>query len=140
MTGSALPRWSSLMVVILHTGLGWAHPVTGSPSGHELQSLEDLLERLKEKVQQGDLEVPSYEAGNADDSSYLDLGDSESHPFRQLDLLPPLPQAEVEAQWRKFLASPKRRRHFSGCFGTRLERIGSQTGLGCKIYKPRKDF
>ncbi|KAJ7306625.1 hypothetical protein JRQ81_010035 [Phrynocephalus forsythii] len=134
-----MPRWSSLVLVFLHAGLSWGHPVAGSPTGPELHSLEDLLERLKEKLKDEDLEAPSYEAdGNADDSTYLDLDNSESHPFARLDFQAPLPQAETEAQWRELLVLPKRRRHFSGCFGTRLERIGTQTGLGCKIYKPRR--
>ncbi|XP_053137348.1 natriuretic peptides B-like [Hemicordylus capensis] len=138
MNGISVGCWSSLLLAFLHAGLGSAHPVTWSPSGQELQSLQDLLERLKEKFEQGeretlDLEVPDYRAEDAADVSPFDLADSASH----LNSPSPLQQTEVINQWRKFLASPKRRRHFSGCFGARLERIGTQTGLGCNIYKSR---
>ncbi|XP_015268035.1 PREDICTED: natriuretic peptides B-like [Gekko japonicus] len=122
--------------------LGSAHPVTWSPSSQELQSLQDLLERLKEKFPQGErdsLELAAFDdgAGPAEDGADVDLADFEPFPPSLLHPPGPLQQAEVEEQWRKFLASPKRRRQFSGCFGTRLERIGSRTGLGCNFFKAR---
>ncbi|XP_066493931.1 natriuretic peptides B-like [Tiliqua scincoides] len=136
MNSPSMVGWFCLVLVFLHAGLGSSHPVTRSPSSQELQSLQDLLEQLKEKFQQGegenlDLQVPDYGAGDVGDSLYSDLYAG------QLWSPSPLHQAEVVDQWRRFLASPKRRRHFSGCFGTRLERIGTQTGLGCNIYKAR---
>nr|XP_056721459.1 natriuretic peptides B-like [Euleptes europaea] len=137
--------WSPLLLLCLQAMLGWAHPVTWSPSSQELESLQDLLERLKEKFPQGErdsLELAAFDygAGPEDDGADLDLMDSEPLPPSLLNSQGPLQQAEVEDQWRRFLASPKRRRHFSGCFGTRLERIGSRTGLGCNFFKARRSF
>ncbi|XP_061457914.1 natriuretic peptides B-like [Rhineura floridana] len=126
----ALCCWSFAFLVFSQAGLSSSHPVTRNPSSDELRSLQDLLERLKETFQEDE-----WEAGEMDDGADFDLSDSEAPPSGQLRVQTPLHQAEVEDHWRKFLASPKRRRHFSGCFGTRLERIGTQTGLGCNIYK-----
>ncbi|XP_025033528.1 natriuretic peptides A-like [Python bivittatus] len=126
----------TLLVVFLPAGPGSAHPVTGGPSGQDVRALQHLLDRLREKLQQGELELADYEAGGAnDDDSYPDLGDSEMTPSQEPKLQDPLFQGEMEAQWRKFLVAS--RRYFSGCFGIRLDRIGTQTGLGCKTYKPR---
>ncbi|XP_048374609.1 ventricular natriuretic peptide-like [Sphaerodactylus townsendi] len=128
--------WSLLLLLCLQGLLGSAHPVTWNPPSQELQSLQDLLERLKEKFPEGEkdpleLEASDYGADPADDDTDFDL------LLSLLDLQSPLKQAEMEEQWRTFLASPKRRHHFSGCFGTRLERIGSRTGLGCNFFKAR---
>ncbi|XP_070812332.1 natriuretic peptides A-like [Pituophis catenifer annectens] len=125
-----------LLVGFLLAGPGRAHPVTWSPSGQDLQVLQHLLDRLREKIrQEEDLERPDYEeAGGAnDDGDYPpDLEDEgEMIPSH----LPKLQDSLTQVQWRNFLVAS--RRYFSGCFGIRLDRIGTQTGLGCKPYKPR---
>uniref|UniRef100_A0A670JHR2 Uncharacterized protein n=1 Tax=Podarcis muralis TaxID=64176 RepID=A0A670JHR2_PODMU len=98
----------------------------------------DLLQRLKEKFPEGELEAPISRSDEAEDGSdMMDLVDAETLSSSQLRLQTSLHPAEVEDHWMKFLASPKRRRYFSGCFGTRLERIGTQTGLGCNVYRAR---
>ncbi|XP_077168329.1 natriuretic peptides B-like [Paroedura picta] len=137
--------WPPLLLLSLQAVLGSAPPVTSSPSSQELQSLQELLERLKEKFLQGErdsLEGAAFAngAGPAEDSAAdWDLADSEPFQFPPSLPRPPgsLQQAEVEDLVRRLLASPKRRQHFSGCFGTRLERIGSRTGLGCNFFKAR---
>uniref|UniRef100_A0A8D0DQ10 Uncharacterized protein n=1 Tax=Salvator merianae TaxID=96440 RepID=A0A8D0DQ10_SALMN len=113
---------------------GWSSSAESGLSRSQKGRL-DLLERLKEKFQLEELEEPDYGAKEMGGTSQLDPIDAlTSNP---LDLQA-IYQGNVEEQWRKFMASPKRRRHFSGCFGTRLERIGTQTGLGCHIYKARR--
>ncbi|XP_058017440.1 natriuretic peptides B-like [Ahaetulla prasina] len=114
---------------------GRAHPVTWSPSGQDLQVLQHLLDRLREKIRQEEAPGrPDYEAGGAnEDGDYPpDFEDGEIIPSH----LPELQDSLSQAQWRKFLLAS--RRYFSGCFGIRLDRIGTQTGLGCKPYKPRR--
>uniref|UniRef100_A0A8C5WYH7 Uncharacterized protein n=1 Tax=Laticauda laticaudata TaxID=8630 RepID=A0A8C5WYH7_LATLA len=93
-----------------------------------------LLDRLREKIQQEDLELPDYEARGANEDSHdPDLEDAAILPSHLPKLHDPLSQA----QWRQFLAASRR---FSGCFGIRLDRIGTQTGLGCKSFKPRRSL
>ncbi|XP_042333968.1 ventricular natriuretic peptide-like [Sceloporus undulatus] len=139
MNDTVLHCWASLVAMFFVAGLGSSHPVTGSSSNQELQSLEDLLQRLKEKFELGELGLLDY--GEVD----VEADGTEPEPEPEPRTLLPSPlrpqlhfsEAEIEEQWRKFFASPKRRRYFSGCFGTRLERIGTQTGLGCNFSKGR---
>ncbi|XP_044301234.1 ventricular natriuretic peptide-like [Varanus komodoensis] len=137
MRAVSLRRCASVFLVLLQAGLGAPLPVTGSPSSRELQSWRDLLERLEEKFQGGELEIAEDEPGDTGDPSYFDLADLEAPLSSQLKLQEGLHHPAIVDQRRTFMASPKRRRHFSGCFGTRLERIGTQTGLGCNTYKAR---
>ncbi|NXX23428.1 ANF protein, partial [Podargus strigoides] len=114
---------------LLLLALPWAGAQpAGSEHDPELWSLQDLLEALgqlrAEEGEQGLEEEPV--AGAEDGGSEWDL------PAPS----PPQP-AEGQSQWRSLLSS-YRRRHFSGCFGTRMERIGAQTGLGCNQYKARR--
>uniref|UniRef100_A0A670Z8L4 Natriuretic peptide B n=1 Tax=Pseudonaja textilis TaxID=8673 RepID=A0A670Z8L4_PSETE len=134
--GCLLPTYSFLLLMgFLLAGPGRAHPVTWSPSSQDLQALQHLLDRLREKIQQEDLELPDYEArGASEDSDDPDLEDAEILPSHLPKLTDPLSQA----QWRQFLVAS--RRYFSGCFGIRLDRIGTQTGLGCKSFKPRRSL
>ncbi|KAM6336617.1 natriuretic peptides A [Alca torda] len=105
----------------------------------ELRSLQDLLKALgqlrEEKGEPGLEDEPV--AGAEDGGSEWDLPGAESGPPAAPFPAPSPPQpAEGQNQWRTLLSS-YRRRHFSGCFGTRMERIGAQTGLGCNQYKAR---
>ncbi|XP_024066339.1 natriuretic peptides B-like [Terrapene carolina triunguis] len=134
MKGAALCSWAALLLLSLRGPAG-GHPLSSKYSSRELQSLQDLIERLKEKIQGeegGPLELESLDYGAEDDDPSWDLAEPASSPAAQLQ-----PRDPVESQWRNLLASPRRMRHFSGCFGTRIERIGSQTGLGCNIFKAR---
>ncbi|XP_013795517.1 natriuretic peptides A-like [Apteryx mantelli] len=106
----------------------------------ELQSLQDLLEALGQ-LQGEEGGLPGLEdepvAGSEDGGAEWDLlePESSSQAAPLPDPSPPQP-AEGQSQWRSLLSS-YRRRHFSGCFGMRMERIGAQTGLGCNHYKAR---
>lgn len=102
--------------------------------------LQDLMEALgqlqEEEGEQGLEEEPM--AGAEDGGFEWDLPGAESGPAAAPLPAPSTPQpAEGQSQWRSLLSS-YRRRHFSGCFGTRMERIGAQTGLGCNQYKARR--
>ncbi|NXG59127.1 ANF protein, partial [Hemiprocne comata] len=116
---------ASLLLLVLP----WAAPQpAGGKHGAELQSLQDLLEALgqfwEEEGEPGLKEEPG--AGAEDGGSEWDLPEPS----------PPEP-VEGQSQWRSLLSS-YRRRHFSSCFGTRMERIGAQTGLGCNQYQGRR--
>ncbi|NXN08719.1 ANF protein, partial [Indicator maculatus] len=122
--------------------LPWAgsQPVGGQHSA-ELRSLQDLLEALEQlREEEGELGLEEQPVGAAEDSnSEWELPELESGSL-DTPLLAPSPAQPAEGQslWRGLLLSSYRRRHFSGCFGTRMERIGAQTGLGCNQYKARR--
>ncbi|KAM9630025.1 natriuretic peptides A-like [Morphnus guianensis] len=126
---------SLLLLVLPWAG---AQPA-GGEHGAELRSLQDLLEalgQLQEEEGEPGLEDEPM-AGAEDGGSEWDLLGAESGPPGAPLPAPSPPQpAEGQNQWRSLLSS-YRRRHFSGCFGTRMERIGAQTGLGCNQYKAR---
>ncbi|XP_074969852.1 natriuretic peptides A-like [Phalacrocorax aristotelis] len=133
---SALCCGASLLLLVLP----WAGAQpAGGEHGAELRSLQDLLEalgRLREEEEEAGLEeepVAGAEAGGPE----WELPGAASGPGAAPFPAPSSPQpAEGQSQWRSLLSS-YRRRHFSGCFGTRMERIGAQTGLGCNQYKAR---
>uniref|UniRef100_A0A8C8B5X4 ANF protein n=1 Tax=Otus sunia TaxID=257818 RepID=A0A8C8B5X4_9STRI len=120
---------SLLLLVLPWAG---AQPA-GGEHGAELRSLQDLLEALGQLREEEGESGPEDElvAGAEDGGSEWDLPGAESGPAgAPLPAPSPPHPAEGQSQWRSLL-SAYRRRHFSGCFGTRMERIGAQTGLGC---------
>ncbi|NXD16279.1 ANFV protein, partial [Nothocercus nigrocapillus] len=105
----------------------------------ELPSLQELLEALEQLLGEED-GLPGLEeepeAGGAERAVLGAEGSSRGAP--RPGPSPPQP-AEGQSWWRSLLSS-YRRRPFSGCFGTRMERIGAQTGLGCNNYKGRRSW
>lgn len=107
------------------------------PLSFPLQDLLKALGQLREEEGEPGLEDEPV-AGAEDGGSEWDLSGAESGPPAAPYPAPSPPQpAEGQNQWRTLLSSYRRRR-FSGCFGTRMERIGAQTGLGCNQYKARR--
>ncbi|XP_054031927.1 natriuretic peptides A [Dryobates pubescens] len=121
--------------------LPWAgsQPVGGQHTA-ELRSLQDLLELLQRlREEEGELGLEEEPvAGAEDSSSEWELPELESGSLSTpLPAPSPSQPAEGHSVWKGLLFSSYRRRHFSGCFGTRMERIGAQTGLGCNQYNAR---
>ncbi|XP_042739352.1 natriuretic peptides B-like [Lagopus leucura] len=115
-------------------------PWAGGENDAELQSLQEILEALEQLQEEEG--APALEdelgAGAEVGGSEWDLQGLESSPVGALLPAPSPPQpAGGQSQWRSLLSSFGRR-HFSGCFGTRMERIGAQSGLGCNHYKARR--
>ncbi|XP_065593890.1 natriuretic peptides B-like [Cyrtonyx montezumae] len=114
-------------------------PWAGGENDAELQSLQELLDALEQLQEEEGAPALEDELGAETEAggSEWDLLGLESSPVGALlpDPSPPQPE-EGQSQWRSLLSSYGRR-HFSGCFGTRMERIGVQTGLGCNHYKAR---
>ncbi|NWU57993.1 ANFV protein, partial [Dromas ardeola] len=129
---------ASLLLLLVLPWAG-AQPA-GGEHGAELRSLQDLLEalgQLREEEGEPGLEDEPV-AGAEDGGSEWDLPGAESGPPAAPLPAPSPPQPAEGQNQRRSLLSSYRRRHFSGCFGTRMERIGAQTGLGCNQYKARR--
>ncbi|NWX43185.1 ANF protein, partial [Steatornis caripensis] len=127
--------------LLLLLALPWARAqLAGGERDAELRSLQDLLEalgQLREDEGEGGLEDEPV-AGAEDGGSEWDLAGAEGGPPAAPLPAPSAPQpAEGQSRWSSLLSS-YRRRHFSGCFGTRMERIGAQTALGCNPYRARR--
>ncbi|NXY45965.1 ANF protein, partial [Ceuthmochares aereus] len=127
------------LLVLLVLPWAGAQPGGGEHSA-ELRSLQDLLEalgQLREDEEEPGLQDEAV-AGDEDDGSEWELPGVEGGPWAAPFPAPSPPQlAEGQSHWMSLLSS-YRRRHFSGCFGMRMERIGTQTGLGCNQYKARR--
>ncbi|NXD79681.1 ANF protein, partial [Halcyon senegalensis] len=128
MQGPALCCGAWLLLLVL--------PRAGGEHSAELLSLQDLLEALEqlreEEREQGLEDEPV--AGAEDGGSEWELPGAEGDPGPEPS---PAQPAEGQSRWRSLLISHGRR-HFSGCFGMRMERIGAQTGLGCNQFKARR--
>ncbi|XP_077168215.1 natriuretic peptides A-like [Paroedura picta] len=112
-----------------------AHPVDSLSPAKELASMEALLERLEEKVAlmedlqtEADLEEPQGQRERQAEASE-DSSDLQPEAGAESGPLP-----SYRSSWLKHLRglqAPKSLRE-SGCFGRRLDRIGSMSGMGCK--------
>ncbi|NXV81870.1 ANF protein, partial [Atlantisia rogersi] len=132
----ALLCGASLLLALPWAG---AQPA-GSEHDAEPWSLQDLLEALRQlREEEGEPGLEEEPVARAEDGgSEWELPGAESGPRAAWLPAPGPPQpAEGQSQWRSLLSSYRRGR-FSGCFGTRMERIGAQTGLGCNQYKARR--
>ncbi|XP_034976630.2 natriuretic peptides A-like [Zootoca vivipara] len=112
-----------------------AHPIDSLSPAKELASMEALLQRLEEKVSlmeelqnSPNLEDPEIQREGL--AEFLDDGDSQqvetpvdSAPF-------PSDRSALLKRMRGIQTAKSMRE--SGCFGRRLDRIGSVTGMGCR--------
>ncbi|XP_070615522.1 natriuretic peptides A-like [Erythrolamprus reginae] len=105
-----------------------AHPIHNFSPAEELANMEALLERLEEKVAlMKDLQ------GNPDDIETQ--GDSQAEEDLNGHLLaddfPIFSDRTALLKHMRGIQAAKSMRE-SGCFGRRLDRIGSVSGMGCK--------
>uniref|UniRef100_A0A8C8RQ27 Natriuretic peptide A n=1 Tax=Pelusios castaneus TaxID=367368 RepID=A0A8C8RQ27_9SAUR len=115
-----------------------AHPIYSSASISELADFKTLLDRLEDKL-------PPEEADETpgDVSHPLAPWNGEYIRPQREDLaygrssweLPEKPSSSLKSKLRALLNSPRSMRRFSDCFGQRLDRIGTQSGLGCNSYR-----
>ncbi|XP_058016879.1 natriuretic peptides A-like [Ahaetulla prasina] len=123
---------SFLSVVSLVFFLGFhcpaAHPIHSLSPAEELSNMEDLLERLEEKVAlMEDLQGNPDDFGTQGDrQAEEDLNDE-----RPAEDFPVFSDRTALLKHMRGIQAAKSMRE-SGCFGRRLDRIGSVSGMGCK--------
>ncbi|KAG8568428.1 hypothetical protein GDO81_013994 [Engystomops pustulosus] len=120
-------------------------PVYSSVISSDLSDLKGLLERLEDKLPVEEPEVPAQDLfmGNYDSSDSLQSPNSAPSwpgeaarpsaelgfnrgPWVQADKISPL-----KNRLRELLNAPRSMRRSSDCFGSRIDRIGAQSGMGC---------
>ncbi|KAM4652354.1 natriuretic peptides A-like [Discoglossus pictus] len=130
---SCLVCWS-LLLVIIQCYSAAAYPVLEMDTEGDLSSFKGLLERLEEK-----LSLLGAQDASPDDPEprvpLLESKDSESEvPQQQPEprLIPnsPYPIKESYLKGLRALQNTKMMRG-SGCFGRRMDRIDSLSGMGC---------
>ncbi|KAG9481889.1 hypothetical protein GDO78_010884, partial [Eleutherodactylus coqui] len=120
-------------------------PVYSSMISSDLSDLKGLLERLEDKLPVEEAEVPAQDIymGNYDSSDLLQSSNSApSWPAEAAHL--PADMGYNKGSWaqpdkisplknklRELLNAPRSMRRSSDCFGTRIDRIGAQSNLGC---------
>nr|AEA03279.1 B-type natriuretic peptide [Dryophytes japonicus] len=110
-----------------------AHPIADPDTDRDLDSFKDVLERLEEKLsaiedlQQSDpsvLETRSDAEVMTPEEAGAQLPESRGTPSKSISI------SNSILKGLRSLQSPKMMRG-SGCFGRRIDRIDSFSGMGC---------
>ncbi|XP_077113546.1 natriuretic peptides A-like [Ranitomeya variabilis] len=120
-------------------------PAYSSIISSDLSDLKGLLERLEDKLPVEEPEVPGQDLfiGNYDSSDPLQssnsapswAGEAARPPadmgYSRGSWTPPEKISPLKNKLRELLTAPRSMRRSSDCFGSRIDRIGSQSGMGC---------
>nr|AAL27433.3 atrial natriuretic peptide [Rhinella marina] len=143
--GASIVGYFTCLLLLLALTRVHGGPVYSSMISSDLSDLKGLLERLEEKIPIEEPEVPAQDLfmGNYDSSDSLqssnaapswpgeaarppaDMGYNRG-PWAQPDKISPL-----KNKLRELLNAPRSMRRSSDCFGSRIDRIGAQSGMGC---------
>ncbi|XP_077437025.1 natriuretic peptides B [Vanacampus margaritifer] len=114
-----------LLLLLLKVQLFSAYPVSTSLTSSDMDILSGFLHRLEEWLPEMDQRLP---AGKDNTFDELNMEADAQQPRDALD----------EASIREFLSAKNLKsvrsdssRKSSGCFGRRMDRIGSRSSLGC---------
>ncbi|XP_036388572.1 brain natriuretic peptide-like [Megalops cyprinoides] len=131
------------LVLFLNAQLFSAHPVNSKTwTNEDMDVLKNLLQRLEESIPD-QREVAPYQTERAEDVRFEDMALSARDNSEEPQ--PRISQAEVKeflsAQDLKAVRSDSSSKKYSGCFGRRMDRIGSMSSLGCNTvgrFNPKK--
>ncbi|KAM3921121.1 natriuretic peptides A [Leptodactylus fuscus] len=143
--GTSIVGYFTCLLLLLALTKVHGSPVYSSVISSDLSDLKGLLERLEDKLPVEEPEVPAQDLfmGNYDSSDSLpssnsapswpgefarspaDMGYNRG-PWAQPDKISPL-----KNKLRELLNAPRSMRRSSDCFGSRIDRIGAQSGMGC---------
>ncbi|XP_038603145.1 natriuretic peptides A [Tachyglossus aculeatus] len=127
-------------------GQGLAHPIYESVPNSDLVDFKTLLDRLEDKMPAEEAAMPSQGLNDQNDqigealnplSPWSgDLSPAQSdNAFGRGSWEQPERAALLKNKLRSLLTGPRSLRRFSSCFGSRIDRIGAQSGLGCNSYR-----
>ncbi|KAM4704041.1 natriuretic peptides A-like [Rhinophrynus dorsalis] len=125
--------WALALVTLQLHGSG-AHPIQDMDSEREMDSFKGVLERLEEKLSLIEALESRADAqeSNAQDGAQL-ISPEDSNVLQPESRVMPNSKYPISDSFLKglrSLQSPKMMRG-SGCFGRRIDRIDSLSGLGC---------
>ncbi|XP_053431668.1 natriuretic peptides B [Nycticebus coucang] len=119
-----------LLLLLLHLLLleGHSHPLGRPSPASEVPGIQELLDRLQDKVSELQAEQMALEP--------LQQRQGPAEAWETWEAAPAgVPGIhEKRLQALRGLHRPKMMRN-SGCFGRRLDRIGSHSGLGCNVLR-----
>ncbi|XP_063798080.1 natriuretic peptides A-like [Pseudophryne corroboree] len=117
-------------------------PAYSSVLSSDLSDLKGLLERLEDKlpaeeaeVPAQDLFLPNYDSADSSNAAPAWTGDA-AHPpadmgYNRGSWAQPEKMTPLKNKLRELLNAPRSMRRSSDCFGSRIDRIGAQSGMGC---------
>ncbi|XP_069804759.1 natriuretic peptides A [Dendropsophus ebraccatus] len=141
---SDIGRFTCLLLLLALTTVHGG-PVYGSMMSSDLSDLKGLLERLEDKLPVEEPEVPAQDLfmGNYDSSDSLQSPNSASSSWPGEAARPPADMgyrgswaqpdrmSPLKNKLRELMSAPRSMRRSSDCFGSRIDRIGAQSGMGC---------
>ncbi|XP_061114857.1 ventricular natriuretic peptide-like [Conger conger] len=129
------------ILALIQTTVG-ANPLINSYNVQELESLKDLIQRLEERLPSN--EEPDVYPESEDVKTDAEEEDAGLSPdaLRQseenliLNIADRIaPENGLRSRFRDLAGLTKTAKSFNSCFGTRMDRIGSWSGLGCNTVK-----
>ncbi|XP_044092217.1 natriuretic peptides B [Neovison vison] len=115
------------LVLFLLLG-GRSHPLGGPGPASQLSALQELLDHLRDTI--SELQAEQTDLGPLQqDYSPTEAWETQEQPRARA-----LGSSDNVLQALRRRRSPKMMRK-SGCFGRRLDRIGSLSGLGCNVLR-----
>ncbi|KAG9332826.1 hypothetical protein JZ751_014925 [Albula glossodonta] len=130
------------IILVLMQNMTRANPLLSRYNVQELDNLKDLIHRLEEKLISN--EEPDVYPDTEDmkiDAEEEDAGMSPG-ALRQTEenLLMNIPDRNVpesplRSRFRDLAGLTRTAKSFNSCFGNRIDRIGSWSGLGCNSVK-----
>ncbi|KAM4016890.1 natriuretic peptides A-like [Anomaloglossus baeobatrachus] len=140
-----LGNLSCLLLLLALTTKSYGGPVYNAMISSDLSDLKGLLERLEDKLPVEEPEIPAQDVfvGNYDSSDPLQSANS-APSWAGEAARPPADMGYNRGSWaqpdkisplknklRELLNAPRSMRRSSDCFGSRIDRIGTQSGMGC---------
>ncbi|NXG77242.1 ANF protein, partial [Baryphthengus martii] len=123
-----------LLLLLIQLQSGRANPIYSLSPAKELASMEDLLERLEDKFAMIEaLESnPDLQESKTQEEISPELSDDSDEQKAEERLAPSTPLSYRNPFLKRLrgLQMPRMMRD-SGCFGRRIDRIGSLSGMGC---------
>ncbi|NXI21408.1 ANF protein, partial [Sterrhoptilus dennistouni] len=123
-----------LLLLLIQLQSSRANPIYSLSPAKELASMEALLERLEDKIAMMEaLETnPDLQEPKTQEEILSELVDDSDNQKAEPKLAPntPLSYRDPFLKRLRGLQMPRMMRD-SGCFGRRIDRIGSLSGMGC---------
>ncbi|XP_056399433.1 natriuretic peptides A-like [Hyla sarda] len=143
--GTSIVAYFTCLLLLLTLTKVHGGPVYSSMISSDLSDLKGLLERLEDKLPAEEPEVPAQDLFMGNYDSLDSIQSSNSAPsWPGEGSRPPADLGYNRGSWaqpdrvsplknklRELLNAPRSMRRSSDCFGSRIDRIGAQSGMGC---------
>ncbi|XP_053307843.1 natriuretic peptides A-like [Spea bombifrons] len=140
--GTSLIKRVTFVLLLFALTKAGENSAYGSMLSSDLSDLKDILSRLEERLPAEEPEVPSqdlfaqnYDSADSANSAPSWNGEaSRSQPdlaYNKGSWALPEKLTPLKSKLRELLNAPRSFRRGSDCFGSRIDRIGAQSGMGC---------